>query len=219
MRIGRIVLALATGLLLASCLVPGKFTAALDMRRDRSFTFTYVGEVYLIENEPSGPGGEKSEPTPAEAEAARAKQEQERREVAEALGKEQGFRSVRHLGGNRFAVDYAISGRLDHGFLFPFNSDAQAVFPWVAVELRKDGTARMKAPGFGDEATAGPPLAGLGSGGTADLRDGTFTMTTDAEIVMHNVEEGVAPGPRKTLVWRVSPSTKTVPTAVIRFDR
>jgi hypothetical protein len=217
MRIGRIVLALGTALLLASCLVPGKFTAALDIRRDRSFTFTYVGEVYLIENEAPGPDGEKAEPTSAEA--AKAKQEQERREVADALGKEQGFRSVRHLGGNRFAVDYATSGRLDHAFLFPFNSDAQAVFPWVAVELRKDGTARMKAPGFGDEASAGPPLAGLGGGGTADLRDGTFTMTTDAGIVMHNVEEGVAPGPRKTLVWRVSPSTKTVPTAVIRFDR
>ena len=48
-------------------------------------------------------------------------------------------------------------------------------------------------------------------------RDGTFTFTTDAELVMQNNEEGMAPGPGKKVVWRVTPTSKTVPTAVVRF--
>ena len=46
MRIGRLALALAAPFLLASCfLSPGKFVSTLDIRKDRSFTFTYVGEI------------------------------------------------------------------------------------------------------------------------------------------------------------------------------
>ncbi len=48
-------------------------------------------------------------------------------------------------------------------------------------------------------------------------RDGIFTFTTDAELVMQNNEEGMAPGPGKKVVWRVTPTSKTVPTAVVRF--
>ncbi len=68
--------------------------------------------------------------------------------IAAALAKEKGFRSARYLGNRTFAIDYAIAGRLDHAFLFPFNIDAQIVLPFVAVELRGEDRVRVKAPGF-----------------------------------------------------------------------
>ena len=46
-----------------------------------------------------------------------------------------------------------------------------------------------------------------------------ITLTTDAEIVMHNNEAGPKPGPggMKTLSWRVTPLTKDAPTASLRL--
>ena len=39
----------ALGLALSACLLtPGKFTSALDLRKDRRFTFTYSGEINLL---------------------------------------------------------------------------------------------------------------------------------------------------------------------------
>ena len=217
MTIGRLACILIAPLLLASCLFPGKFTSTLDIRKDSSFTYTYVGEVLAVDHAAGTTAdGEDDEADPAEAEATKAAQEAKRQAAAEALAKERGYRSVRYVGEGKFLVDYAISGRLDHGFLFPFNSDAEAIFPWIAIEVRGDGTVRVKAPAFGDE--GGAPLPGVEDKGPAQDRSGTFTLTTDAEIVMHNVEEGVRPGRVKTLTWTVTPSSKTVPTAVLRLN-
>jgi hypothetical protein len=112
-------------------------------------------------------------------------------------------------------VDYQVSGRLDRGFVYPINLDAMAFIPWVAAEIRKDGTVRIKAPGFGD------PSEQLGSGTPSEPtegRQGTFTLTTDATLVMQNNEEGAAAGgPGSRIVWRITPTTKSVPTAVVRF--
>lgn len=42
-------LAVLTSLLLAACLLtPGKFTSALDVRRDGAFTYSYTGEIHLL---------------------------------------------------------------------------------------------------------------------------------------------------------------------------
>ena len=48
-------------------------------------------------------------------------------------------------------------------------------------------------------------------------REGTFTFTTDATLVMQNNEAGIAPGPATRVVWKITPTTKAVPTAVVRF--
>jgi hypothetical protein len=217
MRIARFALALAAPFLLLSCfLQPGKFVSTLDIRKDRSFTFTYVGEIISADPKVTDGNGHPSDvkvtsPSIAETEA-------QRRAIAEALSKEEGYRSVRYLGGDRFLVDYSVSGRLDRGFVYPLNLDAMAVIPWIAVELRKDGTVRMKAPAFGDpsEQVGG---AGGAPSSPAEGRDGTFTLTTDATLVMQNNEAGAgaAPGGGAKVVWRVTPTSKTVPTAVVRF--
>lgn len=216
----RIVGVLGLPLLLAGCLLtPGKFTSKLIVNADRSFTYTYVGEVYAVDQDTNlSDASDKDDKTKA-AEAAKKKADSEakNRAIADALSKEAGYRSVRYMGEGKFLIDYQVSGRLDHAFIYPFNLDAQAIVPFVAVELRANGTVRVKAPGFANESKDQPgPMSGMG-GDSNDKMDGVFTLDTDAEIVSTNNEEGAqAAGGRKALTWKVSPLTRDAPTAVLR---
>jgi hypothetical protein len=231
----------AAALTLSSCILsPGKFVSTLHIAKDRTFTFTYVGEVILLDPAAAmqegmqdglastAPPGEALEgddmmtnsvdagpAAPAKPAAETAQQVAEAKAVAEALSKEVGYRSVEYLGKNKFRVDYSMTGKLDRSFVYPVNMDAKSIIPWLVVEVRKDRTARFQAIAFGDQDM------NMGSGAKPDSgpkeRDGTFTFTTDAELVMQNNEDGMAPGPGKKVVWRVTPASKTVPTAVVRF--
>lgn len=50
MNMMRLIVALATPLLLTGCLLsPGKFASTLDLQRDGSFTFTYVGQIVVTD--------------------------------------------------------------------------------------------------------------------------------------------------------------------------
>jgi hypothetical protein len=234
----------AASLVLSSCILsPGKFVSSLHIGKDRSFTFTYVGEVILLDPASAMQQGmqdglnsaapsdedlmtnqvdvvtnvaEDAPPaTPSKPAAETAQQIAEGKAIAEALSKEVGYRSVEYLGKNKFRVDYVMTGRLDRSFVYPVNLDAKSIIPWIAVEVRTDRTARIKAIAFGD------PDEGMGSSAKPDSqekeRSGTFTFTTDAQLVMQNNEEGMAPGPGTKVVWKVTPTSKTVPTAVVKF--
>lgn len=247
--------ALAPLFLLGACLLtPGKFASTLDIRADRTFTFTYTGEV--IATEPGGGMGRTDEEAPApdngeedapedayfmpiaqqkspDTRQGRNKAgdadeapdlpdpatERKMHAIAQALAKEAGFRSARYLGDNRFAIDYAMTSRLGHSFVFPFNVDAQAVFPFVMVEVRADGKVRVQAPGFaaGSNKAAGMPgTPGADDAGKA--LDGTFTLVTDAEIVSQNQEDGAVTTARgRQVTWTITPSTRTAPMATLRF--
>ena len=240
----RFAFAAAAALVLSSCILsPGKFVSTLHIGKDRSFTFTYVGEVILLdpasamqqgmqdglnsaadspddadvdpEDVSANAAAPAAPPAPAAPAAETAQQIAEGKAIAEALSKEVGYRSVEYLGRNKFRVDYSMTGRLDRSFVYPVNLDAKSIIPWVAVEVRKDRTARIKAIAFGDLDE------GMGSAAKPSSeekeREGTFTLTTDAELVMQNNEEGMAPGPGTKVVWKVTPTSKTVPTAVVRF--
>ena len=214
--------------LLAGCLfAPGKFASTLSVNADRSFAFTYVGEVYSVDpsdeiargigdmkaNGGKAPAADQS----PEAEAkAKAEADRKNQEIADMLSKEAGYRRVTYMGDGRFVIDYAIKGMLDHDFIYPFNMDAEIVFPFIALELRNGGTVRMKAPAFakGDDKS---PASGLGDGGSSKL-DGVFTLDTDAEVVSQNNEDGVKlVNGRKTIIWKATPLAKDAPTAVLRF--
>jgi hypothetical protein len=239
----RLAFVAAAALTLSSCILsPGKFVSTLHIAKDRSFTFTYLGEVILLDPAaamqrgmqdglagaaPSGDEGMGEEDdvvanaavaapaTPAAPAAETAQQIAEAKAIAEALSKEVGYRSVQYLGKNKFRVDYSMTGKLDRSFVYPVNMDAKSIIPWIAVEVRKDRTARVMAIAFGDQDMDMGSAAKPDSG--PKERDGTFTFTTDAELVMQNNEEGMAPGPGKKVVWKVTPASKTVPTAVVRF--
>ncbi|MCW2393962.1 MULTISPECIES: hypothetical protein [unclassified Sphingobium] len=246
--ITRWLLVLIAPLLLSSCLlVPTRFAATLDIKADRSFTFAYVGEVQLLKSSPSDmTDGLLDEDSAAEDDAtdgttddaqmfkiasqpqsksgtaddADADDEAQLRRLAEALSKEYGYRSARYIGDRKLAIDYRISGRLDHGFVFPFNPDGEVVLPFLAIELRGKDRVRVKAPGFANDGDAAALPMGTASGreSPGGLLDGTFTLTTSAEIVSQNQEEGaetMTDGQRR-IVWKVTPATRDAPMAVLR---
>src|SRR3546814_17857641 len=97
-------------------------------------------------------GGEKDSAALAAEKAEKATKEAERdakyKAMVEAFSKEKGVRKISYAGDGRFMLDYEISGPLDPGFVFPFNTDAEVAVPFIATELRTDGVARVKAPGL-----------------------------------------------------------------------
>ncbi|RHW18369.1 hypothetical protein D1610_07880 [Sphingomonas gilva] len=233
----RIALALAAPILLASCVItPGKFVSTLRIDADRSFAFTYVGEVHAIDvgnafaegmaeglsegmtDDPDSDGA-TFEPIAQEQEedgaaAKKAETEAKNRAIAEALAKEAGYRKVEYAGDGRFLIDYAIEGRLTHNFIYPFNSEAEVMFPFIAIELKKNGTVRMTAPAFANRSDGGAPA----QPDAAAKLDGSFTLSTDAEIVSQNSEDGATTeGTRKSITWRATPLTKAAPMAVLRM--
>lgn len=248
--------ALATLLLLSACLLtPGKFDSTLDIRADRSFTFTYKGEVIATDpsdigkglkdgssstDEESAPAGEEdaviqniawtqddqddAEPTPDSDFSDTSKDDEADKArktaaIVAALRKEKGFRSVEYIDDNKYMIDYAITGTLDHAFVFPFNVDAEYVFPFIVIELRGDDRVRVKAPGYAN-GNAKQKSSGMG-GSTGDVSkylDGRFTLTTDATLVSQNQEDGpTTVAGKQTLKWTVTPLTTEAPMAVIRF--
>jgi hypothetical protein len=225
----RLAVACLLPMLLSGCLlVPGKFVSALTIHADRSFAFSYKGEV--IANDPSesmstadAPGTDSAlEDAAAKAKekAAKAKEREEKnRAIASALAKEWGYRSVRYKSGGIFDVDYAVTGVLTTNFTYPFNSDAEVMMPFVAIEIRKDGTVRIRAPGFGKASGAGSGAPSLPmASDPSDRAEGVFTLTTNAEIVAQNQEDGAATsGKDKVITWTVGKIKKDAPTAVLRM--
>ena len=233
--------ALAMVLLLSACLVtPGRFESSLDIRADRSFSFAYKGEILASDMGRNGmmPDGMPGDAAPQEEPAdtgpallqiadrqedfgvSEAKgSDAQMQAIAAALSKEKGFRAARYLGNRKFEIDYAISGRLTHAFLFPFNIDAQIVLPFVAVEMRGADRVRVKAPGFANSFDKSQSPMGAGGPGddAAKALNGTFTLTTNAQILSQNQEEGALSTPQgQRIVWTVTPLTSEAPVATLR---
>lgn len=152
----------------------------------------------------------------------KAKQDAQFREIAAQVAKESGYRTVEYRGGGVFYVDYSISGKLTHNFVFPYNQDAKMIFPFLAIELRGKDQLRVKAPGFAQQGGRSTPgMSGMGAPGTSasigKTIDGVFTLTTDAEIVSQNNEDGAVAGPAgRTIRWHVTPRTADAPMAMLR---
>ncbi len=104
--------------------------------------------------------------------------------------------------------------------MWPYNVDAELMFPFIAVELRANNTVRMKAPAFANDSSKSSSAMGMqGLDKASSQLDGAFTLDTNAEIVSQNSEEGAvtAPGGRKTITWKATPLTKDAPSAVLRM--
>ena len=234
-RIKGIALVLVAPLVLVGCAFsPGKFTSSLTLLADRSFTFSYQGEVIAVDfasEMAKGMGDafkdddkDKKEGTSTTAllRAAawqdkdaenEAKKEAKFKAIGDALTKEAGYRSVTYKGKGVFQIDYQISGKLTHNFLWPYNIDAEVIFPFVVVEMRGRDQVRVKAPAFGDNDS---PAKGKGDDSKAKL-DGTFTLITDGELVSQNNEDGAtSANGRKSVTWKATPLSKDAPMAVVK---
>jgi hypothetical protein len=229
--VARIALACLLPMLLGGCLlVPGKFNSSLTIHADRSFAFAYKGQLIASDPSesmsPSDSGTPDSSPEAKAEAAAKAKEkatkarerEEKNRAIAAALSKEWGYRSVVYKGNGVFDVDYAVNGVLTTNFTFPFNSDAEVMMPFVAIEVRKDGTVRLRAPGFGKASGSGGGASLPMAQDPSDLAEGVFTLVTDAEIIAQNQEDGAKSSANgKTIIWTIGKIKRDAPTAVLRM--
>lgn len=258
----------ALALLVAACiLAPGKFASQLDLRKDRSFTFHYTGEILMVPLMKTDKD-EKFEATAChdeqtyderactEEEIAEQKKDWENgrevkrkndsefsqallggidpnnpesgREMAAKLRRQAGWNKVEYIGDGKFDVDFAISGKLDHDFVFPTVEGFPMSNAFVQIFARGDGTVRIDAPGFGPPGS-GAAAAGMMSGmsqaggegkGPTGFADGSFTVTTNGEVLANNTDEGPKATPGgKALTWKVNPRTPAAPTALVRLAR
>jgi hypothetical protein len=153
-------------------------------------------------------------------------------EFAERLRRQAGWKSVTYEGNGLFKVDFAIQGRLDHDFAFPSIERFPTANTFVVLNRRADGAIRLDAPGFGPANAMGGlgNLAQLGAMGSAAAKkdgdddapklpevEGTLSLTTDAEVLANNTDEGPqADTTGKRLDWKVNARTATAPMALLK---
>lgn len=273
-------------LLLAACLIsPGKFTSALDLRKDGRFAYSYQGEIYMLglsklaemgakadaakewEAQPCTKDDSMDERPCTADELAQQKSDWESEQQAKAdkdkrdgemakamfggldptdpkaaeefaarLRRQAGWKSVIYKGDGLYQVDFAISGTLDHDFVYPTMERFPMANAFVTLVRRTDGSIRLDAPGFAQGSGGGmnsfAQLAAMGAAmdkagkdgkDGADSPnlpqlDGTFTFTTDAEVLANNTDEGPQPVPNgKKLEWKVTQRTTAAPTALVKL--
>lgn len=143
------------------------------------------------------------------------------------LSKYRGWKSVVNQGNGKFLVDYQISGKLDHDFIFPVLPEGDVVFPFVQIRAREGGKVFVNTPallGGGLMAMAAKAKA-FGAPDSNDapdvtgIVDGSFTITTDGEILTNNSEDGAEKIPTgRALRWLINGDTKRIPEALILLD-
>jgi hypothetical protein len=161
------------------------------------------------------------------------------KELAERLRHQAGWRSVSYVGDGLFEVDFALSSKLTHDFIFPTIERFPMANAFVTADRRADGTARIEAPAFTGQSATNPMQGALGgmlgaaaaSGAAKDGAenadvaslgipeiDGTFRIVTDGEILANNTEEGPQASPGgKVLQWHVTKRTTAAPMALVRL--
>jgi hypothetical protein len=161
------------------------------------------------------------------------------KELAERLRHQAGWRSVNYVGDGLFEVDFELSSKLTHDFVFPTIERFPMANAFVSASRRADGTVRIDAPGFSGQSAGNPmqsAMAGIlgaaaageaaGADGAAPDAsmlaipeiDGTFRIVTDGEILANNTDEGPQAGAAgKVLQWRVTKRAQTAPTALMRL--
>jgi hypothetical protein len=154
------------------------------------------------------------------------------KELAAKLRRQTGWNKVEYLGNGKLDVDFALSGKLDHDFIFPTFEGFPMSNAFVQVIARQDGTVRVDAPGFGPQG-GGQAMAGMMAGmaatggedggasdGPTSLADGSFAILTDGDILANNTDEGAIPATGgKILTWKVNPRTSAAPTALVKLAR
>ena len=158
-------------------------------------------------------------------------------ELRQLLLRQKGWNKVEAKGNGVFEVEFAAEGQLSHDLMFPVIEGFPSANMFVQVILREGNVVRVNAPGFsaGNDANPmGPMLGGMselsglaalsqGDGAgeeapEAPVLDGTFTITTNGEILANNTDEGPADAEGGSiLLWEIDSGTKAAPTALIKL--
>ncbi|GAA0281420.1 hypothetical protein GCM10009127_23370 [Alteraurantiacibacter aestuarii] len=271
--IARSVAAAGASLALCGCfLSPGSFEAAMDIRKDGDFTFSYDGEIFIMamsDLAEMADQAEAQEPcidedtlverpcTAKELDARQGEQAQERAMMQAMLGgmdlsdpdaaaqfaarleRQHGWNQVTYLGDGLFDVDFTIRSRLTHDFSFPSIEGFPMANDFVSANLRDDDRVRIEATGFA--AQAGSPLQAMLSGmaGAFPTGDnsgpsaqsasipamppmqGSFRLTTNAQILTNNTDEGpqsAGSGSGQLLEWNIAPGNTIAPTVMLQLE-
>jgi len=135
-----------------------------------------------------------------------------------------GFRKIEHLGDGVFMVDYSTSGRLADNFAFPIFPSVSVGSPMLYVTRLDDGSLSVVAPAFrvvpDDEKSSGEDAsnpAGQQAKKAIPVK-GSFTLKTDAPILMSNSKSGAATtGKLKALRWDIGPGPSEAPKALLKL--
>ena len=152
-------------------------------------------------------------------------------EIADRLSKQNGWHSVKYEGDGLYMVDFSVTSRMSHDFVFPLVEGFPMANDFVTATVRADNAVRIQAPGFYAGAITGQPMAALmeaagqAKNGSAAGKpqipklDGTFTVTTDGTILANNTDDGPKPaaGSGQQLTWIVNSRTANAPMALIRL--
>lgn len=150
-------------------------------------------------------------------------------EMADRLRRQAGWKSVVYKGDGLYQVDFAITGRLDHDFVFPTIEKFPVANAFVTIIRRADGSVRIDTPAFGPSSGTSNTMSGLaGLAALGDKKDGEkppvpemdghFTITTDGTILANNTDEGPQKDPAgQRLTWAVNARSGSAPTALIKL--
>ena len=138
---------------------------------------------------------------------------------AEELKKQKGWKHVKYLGNGVFDVEYAVSGRLEHDFMFPIFPKFNMVDPFVIIRVAEKGALHIETPALPGGTTRAlasllddkPLFRGVPG---AWRTFGEFTLTTDAVIESQNsgsviIEEtgGTAGTASRKVSWTINEKT------------
>lgn len=147
------------------------------------------------------------------------------REVARRLNEQRGWSDVVYRGDGVFTGSYRIAGRVDAGFVFPLLPTTPTVTPFVRLVPLTDGRVRVDAPGLTNASGTGAMAAYLTVKSPSDpfvgsgpQPHGTFTLTTDGDVLTNNTHDGAATeGRLKRLSWTIGGLDQVVPVALLRL--
>jgi hypothetical protein len=153
-------------------------------------------------------------------------------ELAERLRRQEGWKRVDYKGDGLFEVEFSLTSKLGHDFIFPTLERFPMTNNFVVANLRQGNTVRIEAPGFA--AQGANPFSGMTTGMSAVYAaaasesgqapadfpemDGTFRIVTDGRILANNTDEGPTAGPGgQVLEWKVNARTPAPPMALIQL--
>lgn len=152
-------------------------------------------------------------------------------EFAARLHRQAGWRAVTYKGDGLFDVDFAMTGKLDHDFVFPVIERFPTMNTFVQLLRRNDGKVRIDAPGFAPSAN-NSMLSWLALGNMSGMRevnrdgpppgqpqiDGSFSLTTDGQVLTNNTDAGARTVPAgQQLDWTVNVRSAAAPMALVRL--
>ena len=154
-------------------------------------------------------------------------------ELAERLRRQEGWKRVEYKGDGLFEVEFSLTSKMGHDFIFPTLERFPMTNNFVVANLRQANIVRIEAPGFGAQGSSNP-FSGMTTGMSAiyaaasaesgqampDLpeMDGTFRIVTDGQILANNTDEGPTAGPSgQVLEWKVNARTPAAPMALIQL--